>query len=181
MDKATEWEAKDRETALAEAEPLTLPSGMVILARRPDPVQLVAWNKLPLILAGAAGGDTGTTAAAPTDEQQMVEVAGFYRDLLVYCCVDPQVSLVPGPGKILPVKIPKQDWTFIVNWAMRSREAAALRSFRDGRTDGGGGGDGEGVWSPAVEPAGDRGLHAVLGVRPRGRGEAAEGTGGVQE
>jgi len=177
MDKATEWMEKERETALAEAVELTLPSGMVILARRPDPVQLVAWNKLPLMLAGAAAGETDAIATA-TDEQQMVQVAGFYRDVLVYCCVDPQVSLTPQAGEIHPKMIPHADWTFILNWAMRVKEAEALRSFRGERTDGGSGGDGEGVRGEAVEPAWDSRLHAVTGVRPRGRGEATEGTGG---
>jgi hypothetical protein len=122
---------------------LELPSGMKILARRPDPLQLAAWERLPLALAAVASGEQtpGEITAG-----QVAETAGFLRDLLVYCCVEPRVSLNPaGEDEIHPREIPQRDWTFILHWALRVEEARALEGFRPQRADAGGGGDGERV------------------------------------
>jgi hypothetical protein len=158
MSRVSEWRAKAREAARAEAVELELPSGAKILARRPDPVQMAAWGKLPMLLAGSAAG--GERTARATNEE-VAEIAGLYRDLLVYCCVEPQINpqaeACATDEEIHPREIPEADWRFIIHWALRVGEARALESFRGGRTDGGGGGDGEGVRAAAVIADGDRG------------------------
>jgi hypothetical protein len=84
-----------------DAVELRLPSGMTILARRPDPLQLAA-----LALDGAA------------------ETAGFSDLLLLFCCVAPRVSLTAaGEDEIHPWDIPPEDSIFIVRWAMRVAES----------------------------------------------------------
>ena len=62
MARASEWAARAGERARAEAADLELPSGQVILARRPDAAQLAGWGRLPLQLAAASvkgGGGAG--------------------------------------------------------------------------------------------------------------------------
>ncbi len=148
MNRATEWKDKARAAAQSEAVELELPSGMKILARRPDPLQLAAWGRLPMNLAAAAASGEG---AAKVTNEQAAELAGFLRDLLVYCCVDPRVSLDPsGPDEIHPREIPQQDWTFVINWALRVGEAQKLEPFRGERPDAGGDSGGEAVLCKAL-------------------------------
>ncbi len=141
MGRASEWKEKAREAARVETVELALPSGMVILARRPGLLQLAGWDRMPLGLAGAAAGGPAEQVSA----EKAIELAAFLRDLLVYVCVDPRVSLTPGEDEIHPKDIPQQDWTYILNWAMRVEEARSLEGFRRQRADAGGGGDGEAV------------------------------------
>jgi hypothetical protein len=162
MARANQWREKARAAALAAAEELRLPSGAVILARRPDPVQLAAWGRLPMLLANAAHGQE---PAARVSTEEMAEIAGLYRDLLSYCCVEPRISTDPkGDDEIHPREIPEGDWTFIIHWALRVPEARALESFRGGRSDDGDRGDGQGVRAAAVEPAGDSGPGSGAGL-----------------
>ncbi len=143
---ATDWRKRAQVAARETAVELELPSGMKILARRPNALQMAAWGRLPLGLASAASG-----AAAEASVEEAGEIAGFLRDVLVYCCVEPRVSLEPkGEDEIHPREIPAEDWTFIVSWAMRVEEARALEGFRRGGADVGGGGDGKDVLVAAV-------------------------------
>jgi hypothetical protein len=84
-----------------DAVELKLPSGITILARRPDPLQLAE-----LVSDGAA------------------ETAGFSHLLMMFCCVAPRVSLTAaGENEIHPWDIPPEDAIFIVRWAMRVAES----------------------------------------------------------
>lgn len=143
MTRAQQWRAKAK--AAEKVEQLALPSGVVILARRPGPLQLAAWEKLPFQLTAVAQGEAG---AGEISMEKALAAAEFLRELLMYCCVEPRVSLTPaGDEEIHPRDIPEEDWTFIVQWALRVKEAAALSGFRGGRSDDGDRGDGEGVRS----------------------------------
>lgn len=147
---ARDWERKALEAA--EVVDLALPSGMVIRARRPGPVQLAAWGLLPFGLAAAAAGVDAAEKARSVDVEKTF---AQMRDLLVYCCVAPRVSLEPaGEEEIHPRAIPERDWTFIVRWALRAEETAALRSFRRERADGGDCGDSEGIRAAAEHARG---------------------------
>lgn len=145
MGKASEWRAKAQ--AAAEVVELTLPSGMTIMARRPDPAQLAVWGVLPGSLVGAVGdaGTRGRGDAESTDSRM-----DAIRDLFVWCCVSPRISLNPeGDDEIHPREVPQADWLHIVRWALRSEEAAALESFRPERGHAGGVRDSEGVFTKA--------------------------------
>jgi hypothetical protein len=156
---AQEWKAKS--AAAAEVVDLTLPSGMVIEARRPGPMQLAAWDRLPLLLTDGAGG-------AGLSNAEILETAAFMRELLIYCCVAPRVSMTPGEEEIAPRDIAEADWLYIVRWAMRTEEAAAVRRFRGLGANDRGGDRGEAVFVQAVGADGDRGSGAGAGVRPGG-------------
>jgi hypothetical protein len=121
----------------------------------------------------SAAAEKGTAAISGAEAQ---EIAGFLRELLVYCCLEPRVSLTPGEGEIHPREIPEADWMFIVSWAMRLREAEVLRPFRGGRTDDGGDGDGEAVFAETIDAVRDRRRSFGLGDRPGG-GAAGAGVG----
>lgn len=136
MEKAAQWRAKARAQADAAAVDLTLPSGMVIRARRPDPLQLAAWGAMPASLVGPASRN-GAGEPAALSGQDMQQVAALYRDVLVWCCVEPRIALEPAEGEIHPREIPEADWRFIVEWALRVEEAESLRTFRGGRPDDG--------------------------------------------
>jgi len=158
---AQEWREKARAAAEAAAVELELPSGMVILARRPGPLQFAQWDRLPLVLAMVEGG--GRMGA-----DEAAEITVFMRELLVYCCLEPRVSVTPGADEIHPREIPEPDWQFLVGWAMRLKEAESIRPFRRGRNDVAGDGGGEAVRVPAVGAAGDRGPGPGAGGRPGG-------------
>lgn len=161
---ASEWAKKGQEAAPAAAVELTLPSGAVILARRPDPVQLASWGYLPL---GLVQTDGQKASAA-----DLARYAAFMRDVLQYCCVQPRVSLDPqGPEEIAPGQIPDGDWQFIVKWATRQQEVEALRRFHGGRDAGAGDRGGRAdVAGEAVADASDRGAGDGAGAGPGGDG-----------
>jgi hypothetical protein len=167
---ANQWREKTREAAAAVE--LALPSGMTIRARRPDALQFAEWKMLPLALARAA-----ELGPANVSDEEATEIAGLMRELLIYCCLEPAVSLTPGENGIHPREIPDTDWMFIVAWAMRLREADTLRPFRRERKTATAARDSQAVFVQTVGAAGDRGSGAGTGVRPGG---GAEGDGAAK-
>ena len=166
---ANEWRAKGR--AAEEVVDLPLPSGMEIRARRPDPLQFALWDRLPLMLAVLEGAKDAATAA----EEDLVGLADFMREVLVYCCVEPRISEMAAPNsqdEIKPREIHGKDLLFILAWAMRTKEAVAVRPFRTGRDVRGAGGDGENVLVQTVGAAGDRGSGPGAGGGPGGSAES---------
>jgi len=168
---AAEWKAKGRQAALDEAAELKLPSGMVIRARRPDPSQLLLWGHLPLGLAAEVGHGfraSQTNEDSSPNNQQLLASLALSRDLLLYCCVEPRISLTPGPDEIHPKDVPLPDALFLLRWAMRREEADALRGFCSQRADAGADGSGEAVWPETVASDGHSRSSDSSGVRPRG-------------
>lgn len=148
--KASEWRKRGDETARAKAVELELPSGMRILARKPDPVQFAIWNRLPFGLAAASAG-ADQAAEGKFSAAEAADTAAWFRDLITYCCVLPRVTMTPqSDEEIHPRDIPREDWEFIVRWAQRVEEARELEGFRGKRTDAIDRRDGEGVRNPAV-------------------------------
>ena len=168
---AKEWREKTR--AAAAGEELALPSGMTIRARRPDPAQFVQWDMLPMTMARAV--EVGP--ANLTDEEAR-RAMDLMRELLVWCCLDPRVSLDPrDESEIHPREIADADLWFIIGWAMRLQEAEKFRPFRRERQDLRAAGGGEAVLLQTVEPTGDGGPVPGAAVRPGG-GEEGDGRGG---
>ena len=169
--KASEWKQRATVVAAEEAVNLALPSGMVIRARRPDPMQVAMWGRLPLGLVGAAGGE-GLELPAYEEVVAAIELS---RDVLTYCCVSPRISMTArGEDEIHPRDVPMEDVMFILRWARRGEETEKLRPFRGGAIFTGTGGDGEGVRTAAFDVAGDRGRDGGAGSGPGGGGEAGE-------
>jgi len=179
--KASEWRRKGQARAAEGAVELTLPSGMTILARRPDPLQMAMWRRLPLTLAAAAAG---SGKPEPPDEearrQEFLETVEVSKHLLMFCCVSPRISLDPkGEEEIHPREVPMEDSVFILRWAMRREEAEKLRPFRGNGSAPCTGGDGEAVRDAAERAAGDRGSGVGAGSGPGGgRGTGAGSAAG---
>jgi len=173
MNKAAEWAQKARQAARKDATELELPSGMVIRARRPGPLALAGWGRLPLSLATAANG--GGVDAAPLGRDEAVQFTETLRDLLLYCVVEPAISLHPADGEIHPGEIPDDDLNYILAWAMRGPEAVSLESFRSKRHDDRAGQGGTGVSATAVNTAGNR--RSAVGAKSRSRGRTGAHAG----
>lgn len=139
MTRAEEWRAK-------AAVKLMLPSGMEVRARRPGPLQLAEWGRLPMQLAAAASGESGN---APGDLGEMAE---HIRRIVGWCLVEPRV-----PEEIQAEEIPGEDLGFLWRWALRVEEGARLEGFRGERGDGDAGGDSGEVRAAAVGAGGDLG------------------------
>lgn len=171
-----DWRKIQAARAGEDVVPLTLPSGLDIMARRPGPLQLAMWSRLPLMLVSTDGG------ADAMSGEDALETAKFMRELLEFCWVSPVLH-----KEIQPSEIPDEDLQFLFQWAMRIKEAAAVRPFPGQRAAGGSVGDGGRVFVPAVGAAGDRGSGAGAGRGPRGsgagqgdaQGGAAGGAGGA--
>jgi hypothetical protein len=159
---ASEWKSKGRAAAQAEAAPLELPSGMVIMARRPDAIQVAMWGQMPLGLAAAVQGERSTPSTA-----DMLAAIALSRDVLAYCCVSPRISLTPkGEDEIHPKDVDSNDMLFILRWARRGEEADSLRTFRPERQVASPGSDSTAVRSEAVSDVGDRGPGGGVGSGP---------------
>jgi hypothetical protein len=177
---AKEWREKAAIAAEAEGVPLELPSGMTILARRPDPVQVAMWGQLPLSLAASVAENTGKNAGATqlTAEERMASIT-LARDMLVYCCVKPRIytgkNACATEEEIHPREIPLADVMYLLRWARREEETEKLRPFRVRTADGGGDGGGEAVRLAAIGADGDRGPGGGAGVRPGGHGRGDAG------
>jgi len=163
------WRRKSRDLALAEAVELELPSGTVIKARRPGPALLAGYGRLPFGLAGAASS-TSWTGVTPQQAEDVHATADFLRDLLLYCVVDPSISLHPAAGEIHPREIADADVKYIFAWAVRGDEVASLETFRPGRTDEGSSGNGQTVPGTSFGSAGNRRQGRSSKLRSRGDG-----------
>jgi hypothetical protein len=152
---ANEWRKKAIEAA--ETQELTLPSGMVIRARRPGPLQFANWNRLPMLLDAM-----GESSAALRSTGEVVELVGYLRDLLTWCCVAPRIASgdTAADGEMRPHEIPEKDWMFIVSWAMRLREAQDLSTFRGERANDSTRSDGEDIRAAAEPAPGNNGYGA---------------------
>lgn len=153
---------------------LTLPSGMVVQARRPGPQQLAEWAALPGLFGSAA------TDPANISAEQVAGTAALMRQLLVYCCVSPRISetaAADADDEIRPSELPQEDWLFIVRWGLRMGEAEALRPFRPERANDGGGDGGENVLTETKHVVGSAGPGAGAGAGPGGDGAAGGAAG----
>ena len=167
---AQEWKAKG--VAAVEVVELALPSGMVISARRPGPMQFAAWDLLPTFITEGIRTD-----GVGMSDEEVAKGARLVLDLLMYCCLEPRISTTPADNEIDPRDIPEADWLYIVRWAMRLEEAATVRRFRGRGADGSGSDGSAVVFRETVGVDGNRGPGAGTGVRPGGGAEAT----GVEE
>ena len=124
-----------------------LPSGCVWKMRTPPIEQFIAAGKLPASLAAKMASLAKKTAGKTLDkaaeqeilkhltpEESLANIA-FGRDLLMFCAVEPEISLSPDPeneNQIAPEEILGEDFVFLINWVMTGgRSGASLESFRD--------------------------------------------------
>lgn len=139
--KAAEYKrlasAKRVEAPLLDVE---LPSGCVWKLREPPIEQFVLAGKLPAALAAkmAKAAQDGGSEQADKDLQDsltpedLLNNMAFGRDLLLYCAVEPRISLNPtSDDEIAPEDILPDDFTFLVSWVMTGgKSGERLGTFR---------------------------------------------------
>ena len=172
--KVEQWRTFGQKAAMSEAQELELPSGMVILARRPGPAFIANYARLPLTLTSKLSDERPLGSDTGEQSNQQANFAEFLRELLVYSVLDPGISLAPGPDQIHPRDIPNEDFEFIIGWALRRHEAESLGTFRSQQHDGPTGNDSTDLRTAAVESAGHPGSDAGAGFRPGGDGRVGQ-------
>jgi hypothetical protein len=133
-------------TREARAEELTLPSGAVILAARPEPLDWILSGRVPQrLLAAALGesesdprasgrghprergdpaldsrlrGNDGLDADVGMTREDVLELARFACELVKASVVRPVIG--DGPDEIRFEEIPVEDRAFIFQWACRT-------------------------------------------------------------
>jgi hypothetical protein len=117
----TDWRAASQADRLARAERLCLPSGAVILAVKPEPLEWIISGRLPQRLLGVVlGPDPSTAAVAPEtiSREDILELARFATQLVKASIVDPPVG--DGPDEIRLEEVPTKDRAYIFQWACRA-------------------------------------------------------------
>lgn len=123
------WRARASEVREKHAEPLFLPSGVTILAAKPEPLEWILSGRLPQrLLAGvlARDGQTGEVAAADISRDDILDLARFATQLVRASVVEPRIG--EGAGEISLDDIPVEDRAFIFEWACRSLSERADNS-----------------------------------------------------
>ena len=116
-----DWRAASQADRLARAERLRLPSGAVILAVKPEPLEWIISGRIPQRLLGVVlNPDLETAVAAPGEisREEVLELAKFSTQLVRASIVDPPVG--EGPDDIRLDEIPIKDRAFIFQWACRA-------------------------------------------------------------
>jgi hypothetical protein len=122
---ASSWRSASRASRQARSERLCLPSGAVVLAVKPDPLEWILSGRIPQrLLSVALESDLGTTAATPKEvcEEEILDLARFATQLVRASVVQPSIG--DGPEEIPMDDIPIEDRTFIFEWACRSLRQA---------------------------------------------------------
>lgn len=126
----------------AEVFDVTLPSGSVWKLREPPIQQFVLAGKLPASLAAkmakAAQDGKNNPDGANQDLQDsltpedLLNNIAFGRDLLLFCAVEPKISLNPvHDDEIAPEDILPEDFGFLMSWVMTGgKSGESLNTFR---------------------------------------------------
>lgn len=131
---AAAWREAARAGREARAERLELPSGAVILAAKPEPLEWILSGRIPQRLLGAALGAAQGEAAGAAREmtrEEIIELAEFAAELVRASVVAPRLG--EGEDEIALEELPIADRAFIFEWACRALgERDALRPPADG-------------------------------------------------
>jgi hypothetical protein len=120
---ADDWKAASRALREARAEKLTLPSGAVILAAKPEPLDWILSGRVPQRLLAAALEKDGAAPPAESEVsgEDVLELARFACELVRASVVRPAIG--DGAGEICFEEIPVEDRAFIFQWACRALDA----------------------------------------------------------
>ncbi|HEV2349015.1 MAG TPA: hypothetical protein VG028_04115 [Terriglobia bacterium] len=128
------WRSAMLEDRRERAERLLLPSGAVILAVKPEPLDWILSGRIPQQLLGVAlqssAGARQDSDAAMTREE-ILDLAGFARQLVKASVVKPAIG--NAPGEIALDDIPVKDRAYIFEWACRAlRQEAGVGGRESG-------------------------------------------------
>ena len=116
----TDWRSASQKSRESRAEKLTLPSGAVILAARPEPLDWILSGRVPQrLLAAALERDGGPSPAeSEVSGEEVLELARFACELVKASVVRPAIG--DGANEIRFEEIPVEDRAFIFQWACRA-------------------------------------------------------------
>lgn len=101
--------------AFEAPEPLTLPSGLKIIAQRPKPVWWMLYRgSLPQTLAAEVSGN-GDRPQLSDDE--IVASSITMVKLFETMVIQPRIRRIPAPGEVDPAWISDEDTMFLVKYA----------------------------------------------------------------
>lgn len=150
---AADFEQLAKNRTKENSEPLTLPSGLTVIARRPSPNWwLRNFGRLPETIAARASGQDQNLRLT-VDE--LVKYSQFEVQLVSEVVLNPVIRLNPGPGEVDPNLITDDDLLFIVRYARGeiSADGRDLEAFRRERAVAAAGTGGKGIQHEA-EPVG---------------------------
>jgi|SRR5579862_7409297 len=151
ISSAADFHSKRRDEQLAQnAEPLPLPSGLTVLARRPSPDWWIRHvGRLPESLAVRIFG--GTANAPPPTATDVLEYSRYTVAILDEVIMEPRVRLKPGPDEIAPTDITDRDFKFILAYARGeiAADGQGLDRFPGRTTGADAGADGQTVGTEA--------------------------------
>ena len=135
---ATAWREAARAGREARAERLALPSGTVIRAAKPQPLEWVLAGRIPqrLLAATLASGPehAGAEPGQEISREEVIELARFAVELVKASVVEP--ALGEGDGEIAIEDVPIEDRAFIFEWACRALGAGDGERNRDANEEG---------------------------------------------
>jgi len=102
-------------TAFEAPERVPLPSGLVVMLRRPKPTWWMLQRGI-LPASMAAGMTDGSLQTTESDEERIAAVK-FVVELVEQVVVQPKVRRDPGLDELNPNLINDEDFTFIINYA----------------------------------------------------------------
>lgn len=112
---AADFEKKAADRRAAAAVPLTLPSGLTILAYCP---QLEWWlrhlGRLPQSMALRVSRESGSS---PVTGEEILTFALWASKLMAEIFVSPKLKLDPGPGEVDPSLVSDEDLTYLMRFA----------------------------------------------------------------
>lgn len=114
------WHSALMADRLERAEHLKLPSGVTILAVKPEPLEWILSGRIPQHLLGAALDDGAPNPGANKvmSREEILDLAIFARRLVLASVVKPPIG--DGPGEVALDDIPVNDRAFIFEWACRA-------------------------------------------------------------
>jgi hypothetical protein len=115
---AEEFKAQFLERQKQEAEPVTLPSGLSIMVRRPKPDWwLRHMGQLPTSMAAQLTGKSEESVSSDITMTELIEYSKWAIQIVQEIIVSPTVKLNPGPGEVDPNWITDDDLRFLVKYA----------------------------------------------------------------
>jgi hypothetical protein len=155
---AAAWRQAAQKTKQTGAEQLELPSGAVVMARRPGLETWMLRGRIPERLSGIVLALTGEGERRQLTVEEQAELGRFNREVVIATVVSPQVvEGAAGEGEISYGEIPDVDAEYLLAWAQRGAEVASLETFRERAGLSSAGPGGQDVRPEAEPDAGDHG------------------------
>ena len=111
-----DFKKKFQERQNGEAEPVTLPSGLSVMARRPKPDWwLRHMGQLPTSMAAQLSGTAEVISQLSI--QELVEYSRWAVQLVQEIVLSPVIRINPGPDEVDPDWISDEDLRFLIKYA----------------------------------------------------------------